>query len=273
MARWVDGFNSGKTPVINSTLTFSQNDLPFPVPGKSIVAIHFDLSGSGNTTSNLTRIRLRANGLTYVDVTYTELRAYFAGSAWSSLDWGASATRFTIPLHILDFFDEDSADQSAAPLFHNLQVDLAYGGTAMTTPLTFIGWTLSDVMPVFAPTIIGRPHNYGASFTNAKLNLAEGGFLRTLLLPNQANGYTRWRFVVNSEQRLAGRPGILEGANDYRDAGPVATSFLTHKFVGMPTVPPGGSYIEFDSGSGGAATDEIVAHVLTPQPAVAAASK
>jgi hypothetical protein len=270
--RRTDAFNSGKVPVVSSTLTFSQNDIPFPQKGSSIVALHFDLSGAGNTLANITRIRLRANGLTYWDITPTELRTYYSAFANDSLDWGASSTRFSMPLCLIDVEDEDAADRVAAPLNHNLQVDLAYGATAMTTPATFIGWTTSDVDPIFAPTLIGRPTNYAASQTNAKVNLAEGGFLRAMLLPNQATGYVRWRIVSNAEQRYAGRPAIIQGANDYHDTGALAASFISAKFVGMPTVPPGGSYVEFDSGAGAAATDEIVAHVLTPQPAVAAAA-
>jgi hypothetical protein len=270
--RTIDAFNSGKIPTVSAVLTFSQNDIPFPTKGKSIVALHFDLLGAGNTLANIARIRLRANGLTYWDLTPTELRAYYSAFALSSLDWGASGTRFTLPLALIDIEDEDAADRSAAPLNHNLQVDLAYGATAMTTPQTFIGWTVSDVDPIFAPTLIGRPTNYSASQTNAKVALAEGGFLRAMLLPNQATGYARWRIVSNAEQRYAGRPAIIQGSNDYHDAGVLSASFISAKFVGMPTVPPGGSYVEFDSGAGAAATDELVAHVLTPQPAVATAA-
>lgn len=268
--RKTDAFNSGKVPTVSQVLTFSQNDIPFPTKGASIVALHFDLSGAGNTLANILRIRMRANGLSYWDLTPTELRAYYAAFALSSLDFGASGTSFTLPFYLVDVEDEDAADRVAAPLNHNLQVDLAYGATAMTAPATFIGWTISDVDPIFAPTLIARPTNYAASQTNAKVNLAEGGFMRALLLPNQSTGYTRWRVVSNAEQRYAGRPAIIQGANDYHDARTLAASFISAKFVGMPTVPPGGSYVEFDSGAGAAVTDELIAHVLTPQPAVAA---
>ena len=268
MARRTD-FN-GQTKAIAAatiqTLTWTTTELP----GERIIAYHVGFSGVGNDLSDITRIRLSANGANIFNFTPEQLRAYLEAFSGGKIILTAADTRFTLPLLMLDAPTPDMQDISQFPRSSQVQLELTTGaGTVAGNAI--VAWTETDIEPEVFPRILGQSLNIPASTQNQRFNFQENGVVRGLWLPQ--TGVDRARLVLGGETVMY-LPGslyitvafghrIAEAERIYGSAQVLVTSVFSRVTVGK-SAPSNASYIELTTGVGWLVTNEAAIYAVAP---------
>ncbi|MEK7767392.1 MAG: hypothetical protein AAB368_14275, partial [bacterium] len=203
----------------------------------------------------------KAAGEPIVDVTMNCLRAYIESFSRANLALATSATRFHIPLYVLDGKGRDRM-LSAAPMGRQLQLELVYSDTSLTTPTTTVGWGLTSDIPTFSPRIIQQAMNIGASITKGRFNFSADGSLRGLAFVT-AN-VSRFKAVVSNREEFDLVAAQFAAAQDMERARTITTDYW-HKIEDPIPAAVGASYAELDTAASHAATNALTYYALVAE--------
>lgn len=238
MGRIVDYNATGKTIAASTTVTFTSSD----IPSSGVVAYHVTMTGVGNSFNAIDRIRVKANGIVFYDITSALFRSfvqrwtnggtrYPAGNIIQNLGTPGTAVnwrRFTIPFCMLDYEKHEEQDVCQFPVGSNVTIEIVFNANGVAGS-AFCGWTETDVHPRCWPKLYSNQMNIGASQTNGRYAFAEDGVLRGFGI--ETTGLSRFRAVANGRQiyHAAGQPA--DSASVTEDA-----MFLeTEQVFGLPT--------------------------------------
>lgn len=271
--RLYDYSSAGKTIAASTTIQFTSSD----VPSNGIVAYHFGMTGAGNTLANISRIRAKANGTTFYDLTPNQLRAWIQRFSQACISYPANLSldpiigagtasdfrRFTLP-----FFDpsqptEDAADVYQFPRNSQVTIEIQFGAGAAAGTV-FCGWTETSQTAMAYPKLLSSQMNIGASLATGKYPFTEDGIVKGVGLNTLGNGRTKVvvdgiqvfhmqgqaansatvtadSMILESQQMANGMP-----AEAAATAG-VPNTVFDPTFLKLPqprTAPPGRSFIE-----------------------------
>jgi hypothetical protein len=205
MGRIIDFNSSGKTIAASTTVSFTSSD----IPSSGIVKYHIAMTGAGNTFNAIDRIRVKANGIPFIDITSSLYRAFIARftagrilyppaqvigvAAGAPTDW----RRFTIPLCFIDREKSEEADVCQFPVGAQATIEIAFNANAVAGS-AFLAWTETDITPLCWPKLYSLPMNIAASSTSSRLALADDAVIRGFGL--ETSGLGRFRAVLNGRQ-------------------------------------------------------------------------
>lgn len=252
MARVYSFDGAGKTVAATSvqTLRFNQSD----IPGQGVVAYHLVFSGANNDLGAVTRIRVRSNGVPFLDVSPTQLIAYMNTYSRNQALLATTAQRWTIPLYDLAAVTMDGQDQCQFPVLGAPEVEITTDNSTSAGQI-LCGYTLTDTPAALSPLLVSSPMNVAASQTNAKYSFAEAGQVRGVYMPH--TGLQRLQVYLGGQLALHGS-GPAWAAGTYGD---MLAEFERVYGAGQdPAVPfqridigrnaPPGSHVALDTGSG-----------------------
>lgn len=249
------------TSTTAETITFGSGD----IPGSGVTQYSFDMTGTNQDFDSLDAVRVKAGGVSIVDLNELQLAALIQRSG-KKAGPGATATRFTIPLYALGSYEEGldiprydcGFPQGMAPTCEIDKDNTASVGTI------FASYAQSMAPFRFYPMHIRQQNNNAASPSNASSPLTQKGFLRGITFP-RTTSITSVRVVVAGQELLNLRgPALLEIQE--HDQGGTVTLNETILFE-PPFLPmtPGNSLIFWTGDSSWAATDQFVVHSFVPQ--------
>lgn len=261
------------------------------------------MTGAGNTFNAIDRIRVKANGVTFYEITSALFRAFVqrftegkvcypanqvippppAGTAAPgvAIDW----RRFTIPFCFLDRQKSEEADVCQFPVGSQPTVEIVFNANAVAGTI-FAGWTETDVEARCWPKLYSSQMNVPASQSNGRYIFSEDGVVRGFGL--ETTGLGRVRMVLNGRQvyHAKGQPAnsttvtedsmILEtehlfGGRAYSvNAGTAAVdnSIVDPSWVKVTAGEdgtPGRSYIELETTAAwSGATSELGLYAIVP---------
>ncbi len=198
MARRYDFRSVVKQAAPSTTTTFSGSELYTD----GAVALHVGWVATGGginwVLSNLTRIRLKANGQDIVSLSSLALRAFIERFGKSNTAPVAGATTFTLPLNMLDAPTWDEADICQFPQGANATLELQWNATPTVNANVQVAFTETSVEPVFSPKLMARALNIPASTPVQTLDVTEPGEIRAIML--NTVGLDRAKIVLNGVQ-------------------------------------------------------------------------
>lgn len=222
--RWAN--QNGVVKPINTasaqTITWTGGDLPPGTRGQGIVGhtISFNnTSGAGaNDLSDVTRIRVKANGQLVRDITPTQECSWLERFSSSNFGPPLTTTGVTIWYNDPSFSDNAQADQvsqfpySASPTIEIQTGNLTVTGTAIVTTI------FSSEIATYYPVLLGQAMNIAASQPSAYFPFSEGGLVRGVMMPTL--GIDRLRLQISGFDMYNGAGpgfgGVGAGAN-FRD--------------------------------------------------------
>lgn len=273
MARKTDFFGATKALVATTVqnITWTTTELP----SDGVIAYHLAFQGAGNDLSDITRIRLSANGANIINETPLQLRGWLEAYSGGKITLDANETRFTVPLLMLDAMVPDYQDLCQFPASSPVQLELTTGaGTAVGQIL--VSFTLSNVRPQSFPRRLAQVMNIGAGVQNQRFQFQENGVVRGIHLDR--TGINRLRIVIDGDD-CTHEPGTdfndvatafgdlsRESQRIYGDGEFITTSGYTRISKGSPA-PTQRSYIELatDSANWAGAANEAVIYAIAPQ--------
>jgi len=207
MARIVDYQAAPETIAASTTVTFTSAK----VPGSGVVMYHFGMTGAGNTFNAIDRIRVKANGVPFIDIATGQFRAfvqrftngrftYPANAAINNLSAAGTAVdwrRFTIPLCFIDREKSEEADVCQFPVGALPTIEIVFNANAAAGSI-YASWTETDVAPQCWPKLYSNQMNIAASNVNGRYPFSEEGIIRGFGI--ETTGLGRARFVLNGRQ-------------------------------------------------------------------------
>jgi hypothetical protein len=261
MARWSNFNGSGKTITVTAaqTISFTGNDMP----SSGVVAYHVVTTGANNNLTNITRLRLKADGQTIYDVDTTHFRKWFERFTQANTAPSLTNLRFTIPVNFCDIIDDDLADVCQFPpgTVPTLEIVTGAGTSAGSA---FVGWTQTDQECHFTPMLLGQAMNIAASQTQSQYPLTVPGdaMIRGFTIVDTNLAVLRMelnQFLYHQQigpLYLAATTGdmVLEG-----DSWEDPASITTHGARRIPMISPtpGTSRLLLDTGAGYSAANEV----------------
>lgn len=247
------------------------------IASERVVGYHVVLQGVGNDLSTIDRIRVSANGSNIVNITPTQLRAYWQNYSAGKIKIPTTAQAFTIPLALLDAPQPDMQDVSQFPFRSQVQLDLVFNATVAAGSV-YLGWTETSVEPAIFPRILASAMNIPASVALQRFAFQENGVVRGVLLPQ--TGIDRAKIAIGNEEftnlpgaqftGLANLGNMLFDAESLYGDGPsgAGTPLTTEAFSRITagiSAPVDGSFIELQTGAAwGGVANEAVIYAVAP---------
>lgn len=245
------------------------------IPANGVVAYHVELTGAGMTFGDITRIRVKSQGASIIDIDNAHFTAFYQRYSKTNRVLAAADTFFTIPLWIPEVEDEDGddergivgADWSQMPRGGAPTVELQIGaGGAAGTAL--IGYTVSDRAPKFFPVMLGSSLQIAASNANGKYPLFEQGGIKGFSI--NTTGLDRVKLVQGGVQKFHSDGVLCQAMQDDRNLAvtlnPIFLDVGGRNLKGLMSAPAGSSFLELATGAGWAGvTNESVIYALRPQ--------
>lgn len=207
MGRIIDYQSAPETIAASTTVTFTSAKLP----GAGVVAYFFGMTGAGNTFNAIDRIRVKANGVPFIDLSAAQYRAWIQrftrgrfhypanaainnlSAAGTPVDW----RRFTIPFYFLDREKSEEADVCQFPVGAQPTVEIVFNANAVAGSI-YASWAETDVTPLAWPKLYSSQMNIAASQANGRYPFSEDGIIRGFGVETTGNG--RFRAVLNGRQ-------------------------------------------------------------------------
>lgn len=261
---------SGKTQTVAATtaqtIVFSSSD--FNPTG--CVAFHVGFTGANNDVDALTRIRVKANGETIVDVDENFLQAFVDRFTPSNANMANARAALTIPLWVPNA-DRDKRELCGWPIGAECQIELTTDNST-SAGIAVLAFTRSTVRPVVYPTLIGTPLNIAASQTNATYSFTKRGQVQGIAI--NTVGLDRAKIVLDGQEVL-----LLPGANylgaatgdlwresQHYSNGENQTDPVWVEMGQGLRAPSGSSYVELSTGAGWAGVaNELCVWTLNAQ--------
>ncbi len=207
MGRIVDYQAAPETIAASTTVTFTSAK----VPGAGVVMYHFGMTGAGNTWNAIDRVRVKANGVPFIDISSGLFRAYIqrftngrmtypANGAINNLSAAGTAVdwrRFTIPLCFIDREKSEEQDVCQFPVGALPTIEIVFNANAAAGSI-YASWTESDQTPMCYPKLYSNQMNIAASNVNGRYPFSEEAVIRGFGL--ETTGLGRARFVLNGRQ-------------------------------------------------------------------------
>lgn len=219
MARRRDYSAQSKTIAASTTNTFTSSE----IPSTGVLAYHLGWTGTSRI-DHLTRIRVKANGVSIYDLSPAMLRAFIrrfsksnyptplaaipnsnvigTASISTTSQAGTSRQRFTIPFCLLDAMSDGERDATQFPPDSQVTIELQWGASGAAGSL-FCGWTQTDQPAQFYPKLYGSQMNIAASTANGRYNLQDDGLIRAVGV--NTVGLERLKVVLAGEQIFHGQ--------------------------------------------------------------------
>ena len=254
---------SGVSKVIaattTQTITFPANE----IEGAGVVGYDILFQG-GADIADVERIRVFASGDLILDMSPAQLRTWIEGTHRTGTVQPTTDTRLHIPLYMPDLVTRDERDGCQFPLGAQPQVEIDLLNT-VPAGTAIIGWTKTDVAPMYASRLYSSVLNFSASQVNARYALQDGGVIKGIII--NTVGVDRARLVL-SDREVFRVPGPqfngLTFGNDIlalrMNESPVTLTdpFFVPVSFGIPAAV-GSSYLELDTGAAWAGvSNEIV---------------
>lgn len=207
MGRIIDYQAAPETIAASTTVTFTSAK----VPSSGVVMYHFGMTGAGNTWNAIDRVRVKADGVPFVDVSSGLFRAYIqrftngkrtypANGAINNLSTAGAAVdwrRFTIPLCFIDREKSEEADVCQFPVGALPTIEIVFNANAVAGSI-YASWTETDVEPRCYPKLYSNQMNIAASNVNGRYPFSEEGIIRGFGV--ETTGLGRFRAVLNGKQ-------------------------------------------------------------------------
>lgn len=282
MVRRTDFFGSTKAIAagVTQTLTWTNAE----IPGERVVAYHVVFvsnAGGTNMLSDVSRIRLSANGSNIVNITATQLRSYYQSFSGGKIKIPTTTQAFTIPLLMLDAPTPEMQDVCQFPARSQVQLEIVLAGAAVTAGAAFVGWTETSIGPQLFPRILASSMNIGASVSLQRYVFQENGIVRGIHIPHTgvdrakfALGAEEWTFLPGPQFLGTTAPAtvgdmLLDAESIYGNgvssAGTPLTSDAFSRITANLPAPVDGSYIELQTGAAWAGVaNEAVIYAVAP---------
>jgi len=252
------------------------------IASERVICYHVVLvgtAGGGNTLADLDRIRVSANGSNIINITPTQLRAYWQSYTRGQIQLPTTAQSFSIPLCLLDAPQPDMQDVCQFPMRSQVQIDLVFN-TGAVAGSAYVGWTETSVAPALFPRILASNMNIPASTSLARYNFQENGVIRGIGLPQ--TGIDRAKIALGNEEFVflpgdeflgvvtADQGNMLIEASTLYGNGPWAggTPLVSENFSRITagiSAPVDGSFVELQTtGNWGGTTEEITIYAVAP---------
>lgn len=268
-----NGSQKSITAATVQTLTWT----PAEIPSERVVAYHLTLQGAGNDLSDISRIRISANGQNIINVTPTQLRAFLQSFSGGRLKYPTTAQTITIPFCLLDAPLPDMADVCQFPARSQAQVEIVTAGT-VAAGVAILGWTETTIAPALYPRLLASVLNVPASASLQRYNIQENGIVRGIQIPH--TGVSRAKFTI-AGQDYTFLPGpqfnglanlgdmLFEAESLYGDGpGSAGTPLSTDPFSRITAgkqAPIDQSYVELETGAGWAGVSNEVCVYATAE--------
>lgn len=204
----------GKTIAASTTVTFTSSD----IPSQGVYRYH--LGWTGNTrTDHLTRVRVKANGVSIYDLGPSMLRAFIrrfspsnypvplanipnsntigTASASTTSQAGVSARRLTIPFDLLDADTEEERLMTQFPPGSQVTIELQFGSGA-SAGTAYCAWAETRVPAAYYPKLYASQMNIAASIANGRYNVQDDGQVRAIGV--NTVGLERLKAVLGGQQ-------------------------------------------------------------------------
>lgn len=266
MGRYVDWSAAPKVTAASVPVQWTGND----IPANGVVAYHVEFTGAGMTYGDVTRIRVKSQGVTIIDLDNAHFTAFIQRFTKTNRVLAAADTFFTIPLWLPEKeaeSDDEGADICQMPRGGAPTVELQIGaGGAAGTAL--IGYTVSDIAPKWYPVIVGSALQIAASTANGKYPLFEPGGVKAFSI--NTTGLDRVKLVLAGIQKYHSDGVLAQAVQDDRNLAttlnPIWLDVGGRDLKGLMSAPAGSSYLELATAAGWAgATNEGGIYALRPQ--------
>ena len=209
MGRTTDYQAAGKTITggVAQTVTFTSSD----VEGAGVIAYHLAMTGANNL-SMIDRIRVKANGMPFYDISTNLYRAYVQRFTRGAFHYPTTAQpptpstagtvqnwrRFTIPFCFLDREKSEESDVCQFPVGALPTIEVVFNATSVAGTL-FCAWTQNgDITPLCYPKLYSSQMNIALGVVNARYPFSEDGVIRGFGV--ETTGLGRFRSVINGRQ-------------------------------------------------------------------------
>lgn len=182
-----------KAIAASTTVVFNNDE----VTSEGVVEYAFVATGAGNTLANISRMRVKADGVPIVDTTPDFLRAYIERCSEANFAPPAAATRWTIPLYNLEGLSPLQKYASQFPKGRKITIEIVFGAGAGAGTLLCM-WRQTDIPQAFYPLITSTPLNIAASQTNQQKTFGRQGLVRAYGI--NSTGLNRLRLLVGGVQ-------------------------------------------------------------------------
>lgn len=238
---------------------------PTEIRAKGVSKYIIETTGANNSLSSaVTRVRVKAGGVPFVDVAAAHLRAKIERLSRANVFPPDARLRFTIPIHIMD---GKGAERYASlfPKGKDATVELALDANA-SAGTAICGWEYDDgVDPAFYSMFISSPGNVAASQSNARVPITQPGLVRGVSLPIVgATGLLRCRLVLSGiEVFNLDQANLLEWQFTENPESVTTTVYL--KLEEPMPAAVGSSFFEVDTGAGAGVANEYGVDSVVPQ--------
>lgn len=175
MGRRTKFFGAPKTVIVTAaqTITFSSSE----VDSTGVIAYIFSMQPAGNAVVDIDRVRIRAGSQVLVELTQAQLLAYQQAYSKANYFDATAQSMFIIPLNLLDAPTPDTQDLCQFPPGTEAQIEIVFLNTTVAGTI-IVGWTISDVKPLYFPRIYTRTGNIPASTRNAPFSFSDSAIIR-----------------------------------------------------------------------------------------------
>jgi hypothetical protein len=203
-----------KTIAASTTNTFTSSD----IPSQGVYRYHI-VWGGNTRIDHLTRLRVKANGVSIYDLGPSMLRAFIrrfspsnyptplaniansntigTASASTTSQGGTSARRFTIPFDLLDADTEEERLSTQFPPGSQVTIELQWGSSASAGSI-FCGWSETRVPALYYPKLYASQMNIAAGIANGRYNIQDDGQVRAVGV--NTVGLDRFKVVLGGQQ-------------------------------------------------------------------------
>lgn len=251
------------------TLVWSGSDLE----SEGVVGYHISFTGAGNIITDVSRVRVKANGIPIWDCNILHYRAWLQRMSYANyaIAAGTDPMRFTLWLNMPDAATDDLRDIVQFPV--NTQATVEVQTTAGTVAGTAIlGWTKTDVPASFYSKLYSQAINCPASSASFSYPFAEDGFVAGISL--NTVGLDRAELWL-SGTNILNLPGVAyvnaatgDMFTDYQivDDGITLVDPIFRKINNGLPAASGNSYLRLTTQAGWVgAANELGVYALVPQ--------
>lgn len=194
---------SGVSKAVAATTAQTIVFTPGEIEGAGVIAYLISLTenaaGANNDFGALTRVRVKANGVTFIDLTPAHLKAYVQRMSRSNFDIADGDRFLIIPLMDLaaptwDLQDIQQFPRGAQPTVEITTDNSVAAGTML------IGYIRTTVDPLLWPRLIGTQMNIAASQNQARFTFSTDGVVAGLGI--NTVGLTNLRAIISGEELI-----------------------------------------------------------------------
>lgn len=272
----------GATKTVANLVAQTISVLPNEFQYSKLINIFVNFGG-GTNFADITRIRLKRNGVPFIDLSALDFRARVEALSEGDIVISAAATNFPIPAGLLRPHGYENArkyDWREMVQFPDapLTLEIVLAATAVAGTMD-IGVEYTDTPAFLHPWALGYPINATGAISNFPFQISvPGGVLRAVTIPR--TNLSRLKIVLENEEVLEGSGPTFSGGTTRTTLDAYQKRYAPSSIVTPYVLPvnggklpvPGQSYMQLDVAAGWLATNEVVFDLLAPASPEAAAA-